>query len=154
MGLMEASSTSSEPTSLTQENLGFLLAKASQHWNELLHERFVGRGYGDVRPAYGSILVPLLEEDGLRIGELASRARLAKQTMTTMIRLLERADLVRRERDPDDGRASRVYLMARSQRFRAVVQEVLTDLDELVASRLTANQRAALPNALKEVIDL
>jgi hypothetical protein len=29
---------------------------------------------------------------------------LSKQTMTTMVRLLERERLVRRERDPDDGR--------------------------------------------------
>src|SRR5437773_1331910 len=51
---------------LTRENLGFLLAKASQRWNELLHERFAAAGYPDVRPAYGSLLIPLYEEDGLR----------------------------------------------------------------------------------------
>ena len=55
----------------TRENLGYLLAKASQRWNELLYERFVERGYPEVRPAYGSILLPLWEEGGLRIGELA-----------------------------------------------------------------------------------
>ncbi len=54
-----------------------------------------------MRPSYGSILVPLFEEDGLRIGELGRRARLSKQTMTTMVRLLARDGLVRRERDPD-----------------------------------------------------
>jgi hypothetical protein len=43
-----------------------------------------------VRPSYGSILVPLFEEDALHMGELARRARLSKQTMTTMVRLLER----------------------------------------------------------------
>ena len=32
------------------------------------------------------MLVPLFEEDGLRIGELAERSHLAKQTMTTMVR--------------------------------------------------------------------
>ena len=40
------------------------------------------------------------------MGELARRARLAKQTMTTMVRLLERDGLVRRETDPADGRAT------------------------------------------------
>ena len=58
---------------MTRENLGFLLAKASQRWNELLYERFVAAGYPDVRPSYGSLLVPLFEEDGLRMGELAAR---------------------------------------------------------------------------------
>jgi hypothetical protein len=49
---------------LTRENLGFLLAKARQHWNALLHDRFAAAGYRDVRPAYGSLLIPLYEEDG------------------------------------------------------------------------------------------
>ena len=53
----------------TRENLGFLLAKASQRWNELLYERLVAAGFPDVRPSYGSILLPLFEEDGLRMGE-------------------------------------------------------------------------------------
>ena len=40
------------------------------------------------------------------MGELARRARLSKQTMTTMVPLLEREELVRRERDPEDGAPS------------------------------------------------
>lgn len=140
--------------SVTRQNLGFLLAKASQRWNELLYERFVARGFPEVRPAYGSILVPLFEEDELRIGELARRARLAKQTLTTMVRLLERDGLVERQRDPADGRAFLVRLTPRARRLRPVADEVLRELDELVRSRLSANQRAALPAALKEVIAL
>jgi DNA-binding MarR family transcriptional regulator len=142
------------PREATRENLGFLLAKASQHWNELLYERFVAYGFPEVRPAYGSILVPLFEEDELRVGELARRARLAKQTMTTMVRLLERDGLVSRERDATDGRAFLVRLTPRARRFRPVAEEVLRELDEMVCSHLSANQRAALSAALKEVIDL
>jgi DNA-binding MarR family transcriptional regulator len=142
------------PTPATRENLGFLLAKASQRWNELLYERFVARGYPEVRPAYGSILVPLFEEDGLRMGELGRRSRLAKQTMTTMVRLLERDGLVSREPDPSDGRASLVSLTPRARRFRPVAEDVLRELDELVRSRLTEAQRVALNRALTEVIHL
>src|SRR6266700_4409350 len=113
---------------MDRDDLGFLLAKATQRWNELLQERFRAAGWGAVRPSYGSILVPLFEEDSLRIGELARRARLSKQTMTTMVRLLERDGLVRRERDPADGRAFRVVLTARARRFEPVVERTLEDL--------------------------
>src|SRR5918992_421904 len=106
-------------------NLGFLLAKASQHWNELLFERFRPRGYGEVRPAYGSILLPLYEEDGLRMGQIAHRARLSKQTMTTMVRLAERDGLVERRPDPGDGRATLVRLSAKGRRFQPVAESVL-----------------------------
>ena len=96
------------PGGATRDDLGFLLAKASQRWNELLYERFAAAGYPEVRPSYGSILLPLFEEDGLRMGQLAARARLSKQTMTTMVRLLERDGLVERRADPADGRAALV----------------------------------------------
>jgi DNA-binding MarR family transcriptional regulator len=139
----------------TSANLGFLLAKASQRWNELLQEQFVTRGFGEVRPAYGSLLLPLFEEDGLRMGELARRARLSKQTMTTMVRLLERDGLVKREPDPADGRAALVRLTRRARAFRPVAEEVLGNLEARVADRLTKKEATALKSALRKgVIEL
>jgi DNA-binding MarR family transcriptional regulator len=142
------------PPVATTANVGFLLAKASQRWNELLYERFVQRGFAEVRPSYGSILVPLFEEDGLRMGQLAVRARLSKQTMTTMVRLLERDGLVERERDEHDGRAFRIRLTDRAREFRPVAEEVLGQLEELVAQALGKREATALGRALKGVIEL
>jgi len=139
---------------VTTDNVGFLLAKASQRWNELLYERFVARGFGEVRPAYGSILLPLFEEDGLRMGQLAERARLSKQTMTTMVRLLEQAGLVVRERDDRDGRAFRINLTDRAREFQPVAAEVVAELEALVARALTQRESTALGRALKGVIAL
>ena len=139
------------PGPATRASLGFLLAKASQRWNELLYAHFSERGYSEVRPAYGSILLPLFEEDGLRIGELGRRAHLAKQTMTTMIRLMERDGLVIREPDPDDGRATRVRLTPRARRFRPVAEEVLAELDGLVTRALGAMRSQCLADDLEEV---
>ena len=141
-------------TAATRENLGYLLAKASQRWNELLYAEFVRAGFPEVRPAYGSVLLPLFEEDGLRMGELAARARLSKQTMTTLVRLMERNGLVGRERDPADGRAYLVSLTDRSRAFRAVAERVLARLDSRVTGRLPAADRAILTHSLKEVMSL
>ena len=138
----------------TTANLGFLLAKASQRWNELLYEHFVARGYAEVRPSYGSLLLPLFEEDGLRMGQLAERARLCKQTMTTMVRLLERDGLVTRERDAADGRAFRIHLTDRAKEFQPVAEEVLEELDREVQQALTPRATNALERALKGVIAL
>jgi DNA-binding MarR family transcriptional regulator len=136
------------------DNLGFLLAKASQRWNELLAERFAERGFAEVRPSYGSVLLPLFEEDGLRMGQIAARARLSKQTMTTLVRLCERDGLVVRERDPFDGRAFRIYLTARACDFWPVASEVLRELDVEVVAALGERRRNALARALKGVMDL
>jgi DNA-binding MarR family transcriptional regulator len=144
----------SDATRVDRSNLGFLLAKASQHWNELLAEGFGERGFSEVRPSYGSVLLPLFEEDGLRIGVIAERAKLSKQTMTTMIRLCERDGLVYRDRDPDDARAFRIHLTERAKGFRPVAGEVLRELDAKVRAALGEQRRSALASALKGVIDL
>lgn len=135
-------------------DLGFLLAKATQHWNELLAERFAAAGYRDVRPSYGSVLLPLYEEDGLRIGELARRSHLSKQTMTEMIRRLGRDGLVERRPDPADGRASRIFLTARSHRFEPVAAATLRELDQLARTRLGARRIEGFRRALIELIEL
>jgi DNA-binding MarR family transcriptional regulator len=141
-------------TRLSTANLGFLLAKASQRWNELLVARFAARGYPDVRPSYGSVLMPLFERDGLRLGEIAVRARLSKQSMTALVRRCEDDGLVRRRRDPADGRAFRVELTPAGREFGAVVDEILGELDALVLSALGRRQHDALGRALKGVMDL
>jgi DNA-binding MarR family transcriptional regulator len=141
-------------TPATRENLGYLLAKASQRWNELLQDEFVTEGYPEVRPAYGSVLLPLFEEDGLRMGELARRSRLAKQTMTTLVRLAERDGLVSRRPDPDDGRAARVCLTPRARGFEPVAGRVLARLERRVAGRLSPAKHRKLSESLKELMSL
>ena len=138
---------------MDRDDLGFLLAKATQRWNEQLQDSFRAAGWGQVRPSYGSILVPLFEEDSLRIGELARRSRLSKQTMTTMVRLLERDGLVRRARDPHDGRAFRVVLTARARRFEPVAERTLEELAVLAQQRLGERRLQSIKHALKEWIE-
>jgi DNA-binding MarR family transcriptional regulator len=135
-------------------NLGFLLAKASQRWNERLGEAFRRHGFPEVRPSYGSVLLPLFEQDGLRIGDVARRARLSKQTMTTLVRLCERDGLVVRTRDAGDGRAFRIELTPRGRAFQAVAATVLHELDEQVLTALGDEQHDALITALQGVKDL
>ena len=138
---------------MDRDDLGFLLAQATHRWNELLRERFAAAGWAEVRPSYGAILVPLFEEDGLRMGELARRARLSKQTMTTMVRLLERDGLVRRERDPADGRAFRIVLTATARKFEPVAEHALAELDALALEQLGERRLAAVKQSLKEWIE-
>jgi len=138
----------------TRDDLGFLLAKASQRWNELLAERFRAAGYGEVRPAYGSVLIPLWEEDGLRMGELARRSRLSKQTMTTLVRLAERDGLVERRPDPADARATLVSLTPRSRELRTVADGALAELASLVADVLGPDEAGDLKRSLRGVMEL
>lgn len=137
-----------------RDDLGYLLAKAAQRWNELLAERFSAAGYADVSPSYGSVLLPLFEEDGLRLGELARRARLSKQTMTDLVRRLERDGLVERRPDPADGRAVILRLTPRAREFEPVAATVLAELDRLARADLGDERVDDLKPALRALLDL
>ena len=143
-----------EDPQATRDNLGFLLAKASQRWNELLQQAFAEKGFPEVRASYGSVLLPLFEEDGLRMGEVARRARLSKQTMTTMVRLAERDGLVERRPDPTDRRATRVQLTAKGRRFKPVAEEVLADLADLARGALGERALSASARSLARLAEL
>jgi DNA-binding MarR family transcriptional regulator len=87
--------------------------------------------------------VPLFEADGLRLTEVAQRARLSKQTMTTMVRLLERDGLVARRPDPTDGRAALIFLTPRGRALQPVAASVLGELDGLARSALAPRKSAS-----------
>jgi DNA-binding MarR family transcriptional regulator len=137
-----------------RDDLGFRLAKAAQRWNDLLAEEFERAGYAEVRPAYGSVLVPLFEEDGLQMGELARRSRLSKQTMTSLVRRVESDGLVERRQDPADARATLVFLTGRGRSVEPVAARVLERLDERVRARLSPAALKSLHASLRELADL
>jgi DNA-binding MarR family transcriptional regulator len=140
--------------STDRSDIGYLLAVASRRWNEILERRFAEAGYAEVRASYGALLIPLFEADGMRMGELAARARLSKQTVTTMARLLERDGLLTRRPDPEDARATRLFLTARARSFEPVAKSVLAELQRRVAKTLGKEHAAQLECALGALADL
>jgi DNA-binding MarR family transcriptional regulator len=137
----------------SEDDIGFLLAKALRRFNERLLERFEAEGFGEIRPSYGSVLVPLFGDDDLRLSDVATRAGLSKQAITGLVKLCEQDGLVVRERDPEDGRAYRLRLSKKGREFRSVAENVLAELDdELVRS--VGKDYPALKRALKGVIEI
>jgi DNA-binding MarR family transcriptional regulator len=136
------------------DNVGFLLAKASQRFNERLAQAFAERGFGEVRAGHGSVLVPLFDRDGLRMLDLAATSRLSKQSMTALVRQCEEAGLVERRRDVWDRRSFRIHLTDRGRAFQRVAEEVLAELDAELVRSLGTRNRDALTRALKGVMDL
>ena len=139
---------------VTTDNAGFLLAKASQRFNELLVAGLAEKGFPEVRPSYGSVLVPLFTGGDLRLGEIAGQARLSKQALTGLVALCDKDGLVTRERDPEDGRAFRISLTPRGRQLQQAAEATLAELDDEIVAELGIRRRDALIEALKGVMDL
>ena len=69
-------------------------------------------------PQYLALLV-LWERDGLRVSELGERLFLDSGTLTPLLKRLEAAGLVRRERSREDERSVHIHLTADSHALKA-----------------------------------
>ena len=71
-----------------------------------------------------------------------------------MARLAERDGLVERRADPDDARATRVFLTRRGRSLKPHAAQVVAKLEGRVEDRLGPRVTAALRRALAELADL
>jgi DNA-binding MarR family transcriptional regulator len=70
------------------------------------------------------VLLTLWAEDGQSVGGIGERLMLESSTLTPLLKRLEAAGLIRRERNPEDERQVRVRLTPRGRRLRDKAQAV------------------------------
>jgi DNA-binding MarR family transcriptional regulator len=83
---------------------------------------------------------------------LAESALITTGAMTTRLHRLERAGLVERHPDPDDGRAVRIRLTAAGRERARVALEAVLDADRRFLSPLTDGDRASLAAGLRRLL--
>jgi DNA-binding MarR family transcriptional regulator len=125
-----------------------MLLAAHRALAEVLAASMAERGYGDVRPGHGALFLHIDRRSGTRLGELASRAGVTKQSMMQVVDDLEARGYVRRVPDPADARAKLVRLTAEGRRcateFRRAVQVLETRIRRRVGDRGDDVLRSAL----------
>jgi DNA-binding MarR family transcriptional regulator len=101
-------------------------------WDELrynLENRLKEYGFEDVSPSHGWIFYNT-EETGSRITDLASKARITKQSMSVLVAQLEQGGYVRRTPDPNDRRAWILFLTAKGKKVKATGQQINFEFEE------------------------
>lgn len=117
------------------ENLAILLREPLRSINDELFERLAERGFGDFRIAHGAVF-EYLDDAGTRVGVLAERAGIRKQSMAELVAHLERTGYVERVPDPEDRRARIVRTTARGREVFGVARELVADVDARLDRRL------------------
>jgi DNA-binding MarR family transcriptional regulator len=117
------------------------------------HRAFAEAGYTELRPAHMSILQHVDHPPGgTRIGELADRAQMTKQSMGQLVADMERGGLVERVPDPTDGRARIVRLTERGWMMHETAGEIVRGLEADWANRIGGQKLDRLRQLLKELI--
>jgi DNA-binding MarR family transcriptional regulator len=94
------------------------------------------------------LLTLLAEEDAITQKELVRRSFSDANTITAMLRRLERRGLIRRAPHEHDGRASRVHLTDSGRSLQRQLNEAARELHLLIEETLPEEGRAAILNWL------
>jgi DNA-binding MarR family transcriptional regulator len=117
----------------------YLLSRVTLVATSALKKGFAVAGIGDIKPAYMGALLPLWQEDGLKLVELGRRSGLETSTMTGLIDRMERDGLVERRDDANDRRVQLIYLTEKGRQAMspalAVVDSVLDNVFEGISQK-------------------
>ena len=123
--------------------LARLFAMAYRLLVDGLHERLAQRGWTDVRPAFGFVLLAL-RAGPASLRDLPEALGTSKQAASKLVDAMVAAGYVERATDPGDARAKRVQLSARGRRLLVAVEEIYAELEEGWAGILDVDRVAAL----------
>lgn len=126
----------------------FLALSLTKRVRAIVTERFAPLG---LHPGQDRLLSALWDEDGLAQSDLIRRLAVEPPTVTNTVTRLERAGFVRRERDPNNRRISRVFLTEAGRALERPVRTILQDAEDLVLAPLTPRQRRELEQLLHRV---
>ena len=127
----------------------FLLSRAAHAAQR--HLRALLEPYG-ITPAQYLILECLWLKDGLAPKTLGDMLRFDSASLTGLIDRLERAELVRREPDPEDRRALKLKLTKKGRSLCDPLRDLRKRANEEILEDFSPHQRETLKNALVALI--
>ena len=144
-----------EPAPLTARDPGVplarLLAMAYRHLVVGLHERLSARGWRDVRPQYGYVLLACRDRPTTS-GELAGMLGVSKQAASKLADAMVEEGLLHRRTSAEDSRAKPLSLTARGRRLLVQVEEIYLELEQEWADVLGRGRVEQVRGGLVEVL--
>ena len=133
------------PSAIPEQSIGFLLSDVSR----LLRRDFDRRVRElHLTQAQWRAIAQLSREDGIRQTTLADRLEVQPITLARLIDRMQSAGWVSREPDPDDRRATLLYLTDKAQPILAQMRRHADEAIEEVFAGVSATARKALRSAL------
>ena len=131
--------------------LARLFAIAYRSLIDGLHERLAARGWRDVRPNYGFVLLAA-RGSGIQASEIAALMGISKQAASKLVESMELAGYLRRDPHADDLRAKVVTLTPLGDELLSAVEEIYTELEDEWVAILDRDRVDALRSTLTTVL--
>ena len=131
-----------------------LLRTAYNVLSAAIYRAVTQAGTPGLRPAHGNAMEMLAIEDGLRLTDIADRAGMAPQSMGELVDDLVSKGYLRRQEDPADRRAKRIYLTAQGHRNVLASQQAVREAEAQIEALLGARQYQQLRRNLARIAQL
>lgn len=132
--------------------LARLFAMAFRSLIDALHQRLEERGWSDVKPAYGFVLLAARSRN-ITVNDVAALMGMTKQAASKLVMGMEESGYVDRETDPGDTRARIVQLTARGHALLETVERIYGELEDEWAAVIGAKRVESLRRDLITVLE-
>ncbi len=144
----------------TDNRVGFMIHKLDMGVKRILDARMKAAGYDEVTLMHGWILKYLYDNRDREVfqRDIEKQFSIGRSTVTTIIQLMEKRDLIRRESVEQDARLKKVLLTEKGYKHHDLVEEnicgihkqIMTDISE-EEKRLFLDIVQKMEQNLKEV---
>ena len=105
----------------------------------------------DLRPVDFSVLSLITHNSGISSRQLCSELNILPPNLVGMINVLEKRALILRKPHPSDGRVVGLHLTSVGSKLMKDAELTAKELEDEVASKLTANERKTLMRLLQKI---
>jgi len=128
--------------------MGRLLLEAFKWYDESLLASLKAQGWLEISHSQ-SIAMAYLENDGIRISELARRLGVSRQAAQKRVQELEKMKLVKTEIDPTNSSAKTVVLTIQGEKIVAAALATFAEIERQLSQRIANSDLANLRMALE-----
>jgi len=146
----ESREVRSSERKLKTPDLGILAVRLLFGVQSELFRRAAQHGFDDLRPRHGAVLA-YLDDEGIRLVDLARIAGRNKQTIAAILDELEKLGYVYRATDPADRRAKLIMPTERGRKAMQLADDILADIESRYAEQLGQRRYAQFKRALRAV---
>lgn len=110
------------------DNLINLVSKLRNQMEDYILDELQKKGITDLAISHGTVLMILKDQSAMNYRELSKQVNKSPQTMTTLIRKLEKENYITIQKDVNDKRNKRVSLTNKGEEFIPLMFEISNNM--------------------------
>lgn len=125
-----------------------LISQVREGANKIIVDELRKSGIEDLAPSHGNILVHLYRNDDLCMKDLAERINKDKSTITALVNKLVKLGYIRKVKDKEDNRITRIQLTEKSLEVQDIFFKISEDLMKKIYQGFSESDKDSLKSLL------